>query len=195
MWIKFANLCRKNDRMAITGKTLNSLLGPLGHQDQVCDSTMSPILNLNLQQSLRAPPAVVYAHLKYLWANGSREDSLEFLRTFANNLARDIGFDPSRNHRLAPDAKTLDEFNHLLARCYLKQGQWDSALKDGWNAVSLKLPFCSSALKIADQYSRNYLGLSQGDTIRSQLLQGVVHLGICELRGHRFSRGSTRGSR
>ena len=78
---------------------------------------------------------MIYAHLKYLWANGSREDSLEFLRTFANNLARDIGFDPSRNHRLAPDAKTLDEFNHLLARCYLKQGQWESALKESWNEV------------------------------------------------------------
>lgn len=26
MWIKFANLCRKNDRMALAEKTINSLL-------------------------------------------------------------------------------------------------------------------------------------------------------------------------
>jgi len=28
MWIKFANLCRKNDRMALAEKTINSLLSP-----------------------------------------------------------------------------------------------------------------------------------------------------------------------
>ena len=28
MWIKFANLCRKSDRLGLAEKTLNSLLGP-----------------------------------------------------------------------------------------------------------------------------------------------------------------------
>ena len=28
MWIKFSNLCRKNDRMALAEKTINSLLSP-----------------------------------------------------------------------------------------------------------------------------------------------------------------------
>lgn len=28
MWIKFANLCRKNDRMFLAEKTINSLLTP-----------------------------------------------------------------------------------------------------------------------------------------------------------------------
>jgi FKBP12-rapamycin complex-associated protein len=28
MWIKFANLCRKNERMALAEKTINSLLSP-----------------------------------------------------------------------------------------------------------------------------------------------------------------------
>lgn len=28
MWIKFANLCRKSDRMALAGKTINTLLDP-----------------------------------------------------------------------------------------------------------------------------------------------------------------------
>jgi FKBP12-rapamycin complex-associated protein len=28
MWIKFANLCRKNDRMVLAEKTINSLLSP-----------------------------------------------------------------------------------------------------------------------------------------------------------------------
>ena len=32
MWIKFANLCRKSDRMFLAEKTINSLLFP----DRVC---------------------------------------------------------------------------------------------------------------------------------------------------------------
>lgn len=32
MWIKFANLCRKNDRMMLAEKTINSLLSP----ERVC---------------------------------------------------------------------------------------------------------------------------------------------------------------
>jgi serine/threonine-protein kinase mTOR len=28
MWIKFANLCRKNDHMVLAEKTINSLLSP-----------------------------------------------------------------------------------------------------------------------------------------------------------------------
>jgi serine/threonine-protein kinase mTOR len=28
MWIKFSNLCRKNDRMVLAEKTINSLLSP-----------------------------------------------------------------------------------------------------------------------------------------------------------------------
>lgn len=36
MWIKFANLCRKSDRMALAEKTLNSLMpGPEKGGDQV----------------------------------------------------------------------------------------------------------------------------------------------------------------
>jgi FKBP12-rapamycin complex-associated protein len=33
MWIKFANLCRKSDRMVLAEKTINSLLNP--HHDRV----------------------------------------------------------------------------------------------------------------------------------------------------------------
>jgi FKBP12-rapamycin complex-associated protein len=32
MWIKFANLCRKNERMVLAEKTINSLLSP----ERVC---------------------------------------------------------------------------------------------------------------------------------------------------------------
>ena len=38
MWIKFANLCRKSDRMQLAEKTINSLMSP----DRVCLDIICP---------------------------------------------------------------------------------------------------------------------------------------------------------
>ncbi|KAF9240696.1 phosphatidylinositol 3-kinase [Melanogaster broomeanus] len=113
MWIKFANLCRKSDRMALAEKTINSLLSP---ERLLSDD----------QQHLKAPPNVVYAQLKYMWASGSREQSLIFLRQFSTDLARDLQPGVSRHK--------LDDMSRLLARCYFKQGQWQVELREDWGA-------------------------------------------------------------
>lgn len=41
MWIKFANLCRKSDRMALAEKTINSLLSPERVCKQLNDATVT----------------------------------------------------------------------------------------------------------------------------------------------------------
>ncbi|KAL4269010.1 Serine/threonine-protein kinase TOR [Pleurotus pulmonarius] len=111
MWIKFANLCRKSQRMVLAEKTINSLLTPE-----------------------KAPPEVVYAQVKYMWATGAREHSLEFVRQFATDLAQDIEHESSDSVPKSSVSKTrLDEYNKLLARCYFKQGQWQKELKEDWN--------------------------------------------------------------
>lgn len=46
MWIKFANLCRKNDRMALAEKTINSLLSPVT-ADRVIDCSHYNMLKAN----------------------------------------------------------------------------------------------------------------------------------------------------
>ncbi|XP_006461830.1 hypothetical protein AGABI2DRAFT_151451 [Agaricus bisporus var. bisporus H97] len=112
MWIKFANLCRKNDRMPLAEKTINSLLSPE-----------------------RATPNVVYAHLKYMWAQGSREESLEFLRRFTEELAHDLSQEvgePSHQLSMSISKQKLTELSKLLARCYYKQGEWQAKLGDDW---------------------------------------------------------------
>ena len=53
MWIKFANLCRKQDRLGLAEKTLNSLLGPqeMGTAEGV--SSANPTSNELLSSSRR----------------------------------------------------------------------------------------------------------------------------------------------
>ncbi|KAF9647181.1 atypical/PIKK/FRAP protein kinase [Thelephora ganbajun] len=112
MWIKFANLCRKSDRMQLAEKTINSLMSP--------DRAL-----------MRAPPHVIYAQAKYMWAQGERESSLNFLRQFANSLNSDVKTEPSRTGVSRPK---YDEISRLLARCYFKQGQWEAELDPEWQS-------------------------------------------------------------
>ncbi|KAH9072320.1 atypical/PIKK/FRAP protein kinase [Lactarius deliciosus] len=119
MWIKFANLCRKSERMLLAEKTINSLLSQEPHQ--------------------KAPPNVVYAQLKYMWASGSKEESLTFLRTFATSLSRDLETETTqRGQRSSVSKQKLDELARLLARCYFKQGEWQMELSDNWATRNVK---------------------------------------------------------
>ena len=134
MWIKFANLCRKSERMLLAEKTINSLLS----QERVCifisrgRFTDRPYYT----QHQKAPPNVVYAQLKYMWASGSKEESLNFLRSFATNLSRDLEAETTqRGQRSSVSKQKLDELARLLARCYFKQGEWQMELSDSWATV------------------------------------------------------------
>ncbi|KAJ3547494.1 hypothetical protein NM688_g5399 [Phlebia brevispora] len=127
-WIKFANLCRKSDRMFLAEKTINSLLTPERLQFQYRDHP----------QHAKAPPNVVYAHLKYMWATGAHEESLEFLRKFTTSLARDLQPETGDHIPNAATKKKLDELSRLLARCFFKQGQWQVAMHDEWGSRNIK---------------------------------------------------------
>ncbi|KAI0064021.1 atypical/PIKK/FRAP protein kinase [Artomyces pyxidatus] len=119
MWIKFANLCRKSDRMPLAEKTINSLLLQERHT--------------------KAPPNVVYAQLKYMWASGAKDESLTFLRQFSASLSRDLQAEtPERGVRPGVSRQKLDELSRLLARCYFKLGEWQMELKDSWNTRNVK---------------------------------------------------------
>ncbi|WFD05627.1 non-specific serine/threonine protein kinase [Malassezia vespertilionis] len=125
-WIKFANLCRKSGRMVLAEKTLNSLLGPDANAGTM-EASLGP----------KAPPAVIYSHLKFMWACGARSESLSYLRDFTQNLAEDLGMASldEKQNLLMPDmraAPRLAEFARLLARCYFKLGEWQVAMNNDW---------------------------------------------------------------
>ncbi|KAJ7858122.1 FAT domain-containing protein [Mycena olivaceomarginata] len=120
-FIKFANLCRKSDRMGLAEKTINSLLTP------------DRLQHLREYHHTKAPPNVVYAQLKFMWAQGAREGSLAELRQFTVSLAKDLQAESSDHaQRTGLPKQRLTELSKLLARCYFKQGEWQVALDENW---------------------------------------------------------------
>jgi serine/threonine-protein kinase mTOR len=90
---------------------------------------------------MRAPPHVVYAHAKYMWAHGERDESLTFLRQFATNLANDLQPENiERGPRTGVPKQKYEELSRLLARCYFKQGEWEANLNPEWYTVSRTVP-------------------------------------------------------
>jgi FAT domain len=74
-----------------------------------------------------------------MWARGDHEKSLTWLRTFSSRLADDLGLNLGDAPDRAPEIRSpskMNEYTNLLARCYLKQGQWQCSLKQSWNPVS-----------------------------------------------------------
>lgn len=124
IWIKFANLCRKSGRMSLAQKALNSLL----------EEGSDPIH----PNTAKAPPPVVYAQLKYLWATGSHEEVLHHLIGFTSRMAHDLGLDPSNMiaqsvpQNATVPSQHIETYTKLLARCFLKQGEWRVAIQPNW---------------------------------------------------------------
>ncbi|BGP55274.1 hypothetical protein JCM8202_000651 [Rhodotorula sphaerocarpa] len=124
MWVKFANLCRKSGRLGLAEKTLSSLLG-----DEHAASMGGPAMS--------GPPQVIYAHLKYQWATGAREETLAFLRDFTAKLSADLGIHPEGE--MAANAEVVNsgrkaEYTRLLARCHYKLGEWQGAMQEDWGS-------------------------------------------------------------
>jgi FKBP12-rapamycin complex-associated protein len=77
-----------------------------------------------------------------MWAKGSTEDSLNFLRQFSGSLAADIARETNaQTQRPGVSKERITELSQLLSRCYLKQGEWQVKLKDDWGQV------CSAILQ------------------------------------------------
>lgn len=118
MWIKFANLCRKSSRLALAEKTL-----------------------LSLQNGPQRTPHVTYAHLKFLWETGNRRDTFGRLQEFTSSLSSKLGLGTTDEILMGLQAEAklppASQFTMLLARCFLKQGEWQWALQDSWTEDSI----------------------------------------------------------
>lgn len=128
MWIKFANLCRKSGRLNLAEKSLNSLLEE-GSQENPS----------------RAPPQVVYAQLKYMWAKGQQREALRHLVDFTTRMSQDLGLNPNDliTQPLPSEGpgipKHVEDYTKLLARCFLKQGEWQIALNSNWKSETSEI--------------------------------------------------------
>ncbi|KAJ5968830.1 hypothetical protein N7501_005078 [Penicillium viridicatum] len=162
MSIKFANLCRKSNRMGLAERSLASL------ETVVSDASGTRTV---------APPEVTYARLKFSWANGHQLESLEMMKEFTSGLTDDFSryntlMVSNADHHGAngvngvvdqnhPDAISLNErigdankFRKLLSKSYLRQGEWQTTLQRGdWRPEHVREVL--NAYSAATQYNRD----------------------------------------
>jgi FKBP12-rapamycin complex-associated protein len=142
IWIKFANLCRKGGRLSLAFKTLSGLL--------IEGKTEFSTIDLNLNA-----PKVVYACTKYLWASGNKEKAFLQMSNFSNVLSSKLGLQSIMDveHFESNSDNTLHlPVLQLLARCYLKLGEWRISLSEEINEEIIpEILQCHSAATNCDK--------------------------------------------
>ncbi|PRQ22228.1 putative non-specific serine/threonine protein kinase [Rosa chinensis] len=124
-WLKFATLCRKSGRLSQARSTLVKLLQ--------CDPETS-------HESVRyhGPPQVMLAYLKYQWSLG---EDLKRKEAFARlqNLAMELSTSPSIESVTPTGLMSCSTPSvPLIARVYLKLGEWNWALSPGLDDDSIQ---------------------------------------------------------
>jgi len=146
MWIKFANLCRKGGRLNTALKTLLTL-----SNNNSLDG--DPMLN---------PPPVVYAYLKYLWAiPENRSHAFQIMKIFTKNLVNqlektsynDMSYHMDSNNNMNSYQNTV-KLKKLIARCYLRLGEWQKAQTDELTIETI--PEILSSLHSATYYDNEW---------------------------------------
>lgn len=125
IWITFGNLCRKSSRMGLASKTFKNLLD-------------HPVADFASPELLRNDPHVAYACLKHLWVSGNHVKAFEQLRDLTKMMSDSLGITKMTDIATLSDASsTLNAMMPLLARCYLKIGDWQVAQQDGWTEEAI----------------------------------------------------------
>ncbi|KAJ3130914.1 phosphatidylinositol kinase- protein kinase tor1 [Physocladia obscura] len=131
MWIKFANLCRKSGKFGLSFKILTKLLSVESNDLGILDTSNNP-------------PHVTYACLKHAWSSGVKEvkeHAFDQLRAFTKQLVDRLGIATLNDIAVQIESHKGDlerqKTIKLLARCYLKLGEWQQALEEELNDVVL----------------------------------------------------------
>ncbi|XP_066601544.1 serine/threonine-protein kinase mTOR [Prorops nasuta] len=110
-WLKYASLCRKSGNLMLCHKTLVMLLG------------MDPSQNSSDQSLPTTHPQVTFAYCKHMWMANKRDEAYGQLQRFVQFSQ------PNGNLVLNQEEEKQQEARkRLLARCYLKLGEWLEAL-------------------------------------------------------------------
>jgi len=122
-WLKYASLCRKSKRLALSHKTLVMLLGtdPSKNPDQPIPATY---------------PEVTFAYIKHMWKSDQKQEAFQKLSHFVDSTLRQ-----QTMLSISPDEREQENRFALLklqARCYLKMGNWLVAL-EGINDKTIPL--------------------------------------------------------
>ncbi|KAJ3235923.1 phosphatidylinositol kinase- protein kinase tor1 [Chytriomyces hyalinus] len=141
VWIRFANLCRKQGNFTLAHQTLNKLL------------TVPRPEAFGELELINNPPNVVYACLKHAWASSSNEQKeviFEQLRQFTRVLQSKLRLDSfERVDEIIAADGDLKVIMKLFSRCCLKLGEWEMILEGEQNRESIQeiVRFFESATK------------------------------------------------
>ncbi|ORZ13215.1 armadillo-type protein [Absidia repens] len=148
MWIKFANLCRNSGRFSLSEKTLRSLM----EMDNGDQGNGTP------------HPKIVYAQLKHMWHSSTQSvegqtQALNTLRDFTAQKTQDLGLNPDEmavSMPIDPSRISDDvaEYTRLLARCYLRQGEWQRALS--YELTEDTIPDILRSFLLATRFDQNW---------------------------------------
>ncbi|KXS11006.1 FAT-domain-containing protein [Gonapodya prolifera JEL478] len=146
-WIKFANLCRKSSRSTLSQKTLGILLDA------------PDITNLDITKHFStASPKVVYAYLKNMWATTNRSQAFQFMKGFSKTLVDQLGIASINEANLPGEILRWDSQKQtsarVLARCYLKLGEWQTAIQE--ELMDDAIPDILRSYKAATQLDRDW---------------------------------------
>uniref|UniRef100_T1ISC3 Serine/threonine-protein kinase TOR n=1 Tax=Strigamia maritima TaxID=126957 RepID=T1ISC3_STRMM len=110
-WLKYASLCRKNGRLMLSHKTLVMLLktDPSLHPNE-------PLPTLHSH--------VTFAYTKHMWKNNQKEEAFSQLHHFVQASLYPQAIQLSTGE----ENEQQKDINKLLAKCYLKLGQWHESL-------------------------------------------------------------------
>ncbi|CAG01719.1 unnamed protein product, partial [Tetraodon nigroviridis] len=146
-WLKYASLCGKSRRLALAHKTLVLLLG------------VDPSKQLD-HPLPTAHPHVTYAYMKYMWKSSRKIDAFQHMQHFVQ------GMQQQAQHAIAAeDQQHKLELHKLMARCFLKLGEWQLSLQ-GINESTI--PKVLQYYSHSTEHDRNWYKFDSVGTIHPQ---------------------------
>ncbi|XP_077105803.1 serine/threonine-protein kinase mTOR isoform X2 [Ranitomeya variabilis] len=131
-WLKYASLCSKSGRLALAQKTLVMLLGVDPSEDRT-------------QPLPTSHPQVTYSYMKYVWKKSRKAprdkqmEAYQDLLRFVNNMQ-------IQAQRIIDDPQQSQEMQKLMARCFLKLGEWQVSLQGiNENTIPLVMQYVGAA--------------------------------------------------
>lgn len=135
-WLKYASLCRKSQRLKLSLKTLVTLLG--------ADPQVQPSASICIEE-----PEITLAYFKHAWKSDLSEKPLADLTSFVRSQ-----LEPKLAELEAMRSEKTEAFSILLAKCYMKMGEWNEALNGVEEDSIPKILECYSEAK--KKYDRWY---------------------------------------
>lgn len=103
-WVKFASICRKSGKMALSERTLLSLLG----NDPACNQS---------QPMSEKYPQVTFAYMKHLWQVGQKTEAFSLLSQFVLTHQRPL-------LTTAEDEDNTKLLSRYVAVCVMGGSMW-----------------------------------------------------------------------